>query len=63
MTVLVAEAALIAGQLLADLIWGVPGTNSAANLLSVGFGVWLYTIIALPASTGGLTEAVRDHLL
>jgi hypothetical protein len=45
-TVLVAEAALITERLVADLIRGGPETNSATDLLSVGFGVWLYTIIA-----------------
>jgi uncharacterized membrane protein len=45
-TVLVAEAALITGRLVADLIAGGPETNSPTDLLSVGFGAWLYTIIA-----------------
>jgi uncharacterized membrane protein len=45
-TVLVADAALITGRLIADLIAGGPETNSPTDLLSVGFAVWLYTIIA-----------------
>ena len=45
-TVLVAEAVLITGRLVADLIAGGPETNSPTDLLSVGFAVWVYTIIA-----------------
>ena len=44
--VLVTEAALVTGRLVADLIAGGPETNSPTDLLSVGFAVWLYTIIA-----------------
>jgi hypothetical protein len=33
-------------RLVTDLIEGGPETNSASDLLSVGFGVWLYTILA-----------------
>jgi uncharacterized membrane protein len=32
--------------LVVDLIEGGPETNSATGLLSVGFGVWIYVIIA-----------------
>jgi hypothetical protein len=45
-TVLVLEAAGITVRLVVDLIEGGPETNSAAELLGTGFGVWLYTIIA-----------------
>jgi uncharacterized membrane protein len=44
--VLVAEAAGVTARLIADLVEGGPETNSATALLSVGFGVWLYTILA-----------------
>jgi uncharacterized membrane protein len=44
--VLVAEAAGVTARLVADLVEGGPETNSATELLSVGFGVWLYTILA-----------------
>jgi len=44
--VLVAEAAGVTARLVADLVQGGPETNSATALLSVGFGVWLYTILA-----------------
>ncbi len=44
--VLVAEAAGVTARLVADLLEGGPETNSATDLLSVGFGVWLYTILA-----------------
>jgi hypothetical protein len=44
--VLVAAAAFITGRLVVDLVEGGPETNSAKDLLSVGFGVWLYTILA-----------------
>jgi uncharacterized membrane protein len=44
--VLVAEAAGVTARLVTDLIEGGPETNSASDLLSVGFGVWLYTILA-----------------
>lgn len=44
--VLVAEAAGVTARLIADLIQGGPETNSPNSLLSVGFGVWLYTILA-----------------
>ena len=45
-TVLVAEAAGVTVRLVVDLVEGGPETNSATDLLSVGFGVWLYTILA-----------------
>jgi uncharacterized membrane protein len=44
--VLVAEAAGITVRLVADLVEGGPETNNPTDLLSVGFGVWLYTILA-----------------
>jgi uncharacterized membrane protein len=44
--VLVAEAAGVTARLVIDLVEGGPETNSATDLLSVGFGVWLYTILA-----------------
>src|SRR5262249_28698026 len=44
--VLVAEAAGVSARLIIDLVEGGPETNSATDLLSVGFGVWLYTILA-----------------
>jgi len=44
--VLVAEAAGITARLIADLLEGGPETSSATDLISVGFGVWLYTILA-----------------
>jgi uncharacterized membrane protein len=44
--VLVAEAAGVTTRLILDLVEGGPETNNAADLLSVGFGVWLYTILA-----------------
>ncbi len=43
--VLVAEAAGVTARLVADLIEGGPETNSASDLLSVGFGVWLYVVL------------------
>jgi hypothetical protein len=33
-------------RLIDDLISGGPETNSPADLLGVGFGVWIYTVIA-----------------
>ena len=44
--ILVADAVFVTGRLVADLVEGGPETNSAASLLRVGFGVWVYTIIA-----------------
>ena len=46
MVALVAEAAGVTARLVVDLVEGGPETNSAKDLLSVGFGVWLYTILA-----------------
>jgi hypothetical protein len=46
MVVLVAEAAGVTARLVIDLVQGGPETNNANDLLSVGFGVWLYTILA-----------------
>src|SRR5262249_49438982 len=42
--VLIAEAGGVTGRLIDDLVQGGPETNSATDLLSVGFGVWLYAI-------------------
>ena len=44
-TVLVADGAGVTVRLIDDLISGGPETNSAGDLLSVGFGVWIYTVI------------------
>jgi hypothetical protein len=45
MVVLVAEAAAVTARLVVDLAEGGPETNSATDLLSIGFGVWVYTIL------------------
>ena len=57
MVVLVAEAAGVTARLVVDLVEGGPETNSAKDLLSVGFGIWLYTILPLPSCTGSSTAA------
>jgi hypothetical protein len=44
--VLVVNGAGVTVRLIDDLITGGPETNSAGDLLSVGFGVWIYTVIA-----------------
>jgi hypothetical protein len=44
--ILVAAAVSVTARLVADLVEGGPETNSAAELLGVGFGVWIYTILA-----------------
>jgi len=44
--VLVTEAAGVTTRLILDLVRGGPETNNPTDLLSVGFGVWLYTILA-----------------
>ena len=44
--ILVADAVFITVRLVTDLVEGGPETNSASELLSVGSGVWLYTILA-----------------
>jgi uncharacterized membrane protein len=44
--VLVAEAAGVTLRLILDLVQGGPETKSPTVLLSVGFAVWLYTILA-----------------
>ena len=44
--ILVADAVFVTVRLVTDLVEGGPETNSAADLLSVGSGVWIYTIIA-----------------
>jgi hypothetical protein len=46
MVVFVADAAGVTARLVADLIEGGPETNSPSDLLRVGFGVWVYTILA-----------------
>jgi hypothetical protein len=42
---LVVNGAGVTVRLIDDLISGGPETNSAGDLLSVGFGVWVYTVI------------------
>jgi hypothetical protein len=44
--VLIAAAVFVTVRLVTDLIEGGPETNSPGELISVGFGVWLYTILA-----------------
>jgi hypothetical protein len=44
--VLAADAAWVTARLITDLIEGGPETKSPTELLSTGFLVWLYTIIA-----------------
>lgn len=44
--VLVATAAELTVRLVADLVKGGPETNSASDLLLVGSGVWVFTILA-----------------
>jgi uncharacterized membrane protein len=44
--VLVASAAFVTVRLVVDLIEGGPYTNSPSDLIAVGFGVWIYTILA-----------------
>jgi hypothetical protein len=44
--ILAAGAVFITIRLVIDLVEGGPETNSAADLLGVGFGVWIYTILA-----------------
>jgi hypothetical protein len=44
--VVVADAAGVTVRLITDLIEGGPETNSPTELLGIGFGVWIYTIIA-----------------
>jgi len=46
MVVLVAEAAGVTARLIIDLVEGGPETNNPTALLSIGFGVWLYTILS-----------------
>jgi hypothetical protein len=45
-TVLVADAAVVASRLVVDLLKGGPETNNPTDLLKTGFLVWFYTIIA-----------------
>jgi hypothetical protein len=52
--VLVIEAAGVTTRLIGDLLQGGPETNSPQDLLSVGFLVWLYTIIAFAFLYWGL---------
>ena len=51
--VLVAGAAFVSGRLVVDLVESGPETNSAADLLRVGSGVWVYTVIAFSRSCTG----------
>jgi len=44
--ILVVEAVFVTVRLVTDLVEGGPETNSASDLLGVGSGVWLYTILA-----------------
>jgi uncharacterized membrane protein len=44
--VLAADAAGVTARLIVDLVEGGPETKSPEALLSVGFGVWIYTILA-----------------
>jgi uncharacterized membrane protein len=44
--VLATDAAWVTVRLVVDLIEGGPETNSPQALLSVGFGIWFYTILA-----------------
>ena len=44
--VLVANGAGVTVRLVDDLITGGPETNSPSELLAVGLGVWIYTVIA-----------------
>ena len=44
--ILVAEAVFVTVRLVTDLVEGGPETNSASDLLGVGSGVWVYTILA-----------------
>jgi uncharacterized membrane protein len=44
--VLAADAAGVTVRLIGDLVEGGPETKSPEALLSVGFGVWIYTILA-----------------
>jgi hypothetical protein len=44
--VLVASAAFVTVRLVVDLIEGGPYTNSPSDLIAVGFGVWIYTVLA-----------------
>lgn len=56
--ILVAEAVFVTVRLVTDLVEGGPETNSAADLLSVGFGSGFTRSSPSPSSTGCLTEAV-----
>ena len=44
--ILVVDAVFITVRLVIDLVEGGPETNSATDLLEVGSGVWVYTILA-----------------
>lgn len=44
-TVLVANGAGVTVRLIGDLIKGGPETSSPGDLLSIGFGVWIYVVI------------------
>ena len=45
--ILAVDAVFITVRLVVDLVEGGPETNSAAALLGVGFGVWVYTMLGL----------------
>ncbi|HEY2794245.1 MAG TPA: hypothetical protein VGJ28_17905, partial [Micromonosporaceae bacterium] len=58
--VLVANGVGVTVRLVDDLISGGPETNSPSELLAVGFGVWIYTVIAFAflywvVDSGGVT--------
>src|SRR5215475_8907638 len=44
--VLVSDAAFVTVRLVIDLLQGGPETTSPTDLIAVGFGVWVYTVIA-----------------
>jgi hypothetical protein len=44
--ILVANGAGVTARLVDDLVSGGPETSSPSELLSIGFGVWIYTVIA-----------------
>jgi hypothetical protein len=59
--ILVANGAGVTIRLVDDLISGGPETNSPSDLLAVGFGVWIYTVIAFAflywvVDSGGVTN-------
>jgi hypothetical protein len=48
---LVAAAVSVTLRLVTDLVEGGPETNSAAELLGVGFGVWIYHYLGFTNAT------------